>query len=129
MDTKIEDEQSSAVDVNKNFKKSTFFLFEAKETLNFTITPAFLKVANEIVTLYSSKTLSITTNRNAINLINDVGPKSVVELYENKSGDDSNNAILIHSKTFENEDSCPNSPSKIIYMNSEYDEANDDVDR
>lgn len=128
MDPKVQNETN--IELSKSFKKSTYFLLDAKETLNITITPAFLKIVNEILTVYSSKTLSIMTNTKSINLINDIGPKTTVELYENKGNEDLESIVLIHSKTYENEDSCPNSPSRMIYMIPEFsEEANEDRDR
>ncbi|KAF5301566.1 hypothetical protein FQR65_LT08871 [Abscondita terminalis] len=114
VDCKMQSARPS-VDLTKRFKKSTYFLIDAKETLNITITPAFLKVLNEVITLYSSKTLSIKSNTASINFLNDVGPKTVIELYEKRGTESLENDVLIHTKTYENEDSCPNSPSKIAH--------------
>lgn len=70
------------------------------------------------------------TNTKSINLVNDIGPKAIVELYETKSTEETDDNILIHAKTYENEDSCPNSPTKGVYMIPELnEEMNDDRDR
>ncbi|KAF5273457.1 hypothetical protein FQA39_LY07474 [Lamprigera yunnana] len=112
LDCKVQSARPS-VELSKRFKKSTYFLIDAKETLNITTTPAFFKILNEIITVYSSKTLSIVSNTNSISFVNDVGPKTVIELYECKGTESLEDNVLLHSKTYENEDSCPNSPSKI----------------
>ncbi|KAK4883024.1 hypothetical protein RN001_006343 [Aquatica leii] len=125
IDCRIQSARPS-VELAKRFKKSTYFLIDSKETLNITITPAFLKVFNEIFTVYSSKTLSIMPNTTSINFFNDVGPKTVIELYECRGTESLENNVLIHTKAYENEDSCPNSPSKIVHEFTE--DNNDDKD-
>lgn len=97
----------------KKFEKSTYIIIDAKEKLDITITPTLLKIFTELCTEYSSKTLSIAGSRKTIKLINDIGPHSKMELYENCG--DAEQKTLLCSKTFENQDSCPNSPSKQIY--------------
>ncbi|XP_045467694.1 vacuolar protein sorting-associated protein 13C-like [Harmonia axyridis] len=96
-----------------NYKKALYFLLDSKEVLNITLTPTVLKLLKDMFTLYSTKTLSIINDRSAINLVNDIGPKSRVELYEKCSSDGKEEEdILICVKTFENLDSVPNSPLK-----------------
>lgn len=113
-----------------NYTKSTYILIDAKEVLNVTLTPTFLKVVNELFTIYSNKTLSVITNKKTINLTNDIGPQSKVELYEKKSVESYEDDALICVKTFENQDSVPNSPSKSIYYVSDFSEdVNEDKDR
>lgn len=114
---------ASAVETATNYKKSTYILVDAKDILNITITPAFMKVLNEIFTIYSNKTLSIVANKKSINLINDIGPHTKVEIYENKTTESTDEAaILVCSKTYENQESCPNSPTKSVYYSSDYNE-------
>ncbi|RZC35875.1 vacuolar protein sorting-associated protein 13A-like, partial [Asbolus verrucosus] len=111
------------------YTKSTYILVDAKETLNVSITPTFLKVLNELFTIYSNKTLSVVTNKKSINLVNDIGPHSKVELYEKKSEENDEEDVLICVKTFENQDSVPNSPTKSIYYIADFsEEANEDKD-
>ncbi|EEZ98160.2 hypothetical protein TcasGA2_TC000586 [Tribolium castaneum] len=112
-----------------SYTKSTYVLIDAKEVLNVTITPTFLKVMNELLTIYSNKTLSVITNKKTINLTNDIGPQSKVELYEKKSVESYEEDALICVKTFENQDSVPNSPSKSVYYVSDFSEdVNEDKD-
>ncbi|KAK9700319.1 hypothetical protein QE152_g31313 [Popillia japonica] len=113
-----------------NYKKSTYILIDAKDSLNFTITPTFLKVLNELFTLYSNKTLSIAYNKKSINLINDIGPHTKVELFENRGSKSIENSFLMCSKTYEPLDSCPNSPSKSNYLITDFinDDFTDDRD-
>lgn len=87
---------------------------DAKETLNVTLTPRFLKVFNELLTMYSNKILSVNSHRSVINLTNDIGPKSKIELYEKQldNVDNVEGNILLHVKTYENQESLPNSPTK-----------------
>ncbi|KAB0792527.1 hypothetical protein PPYR_14486 [Photinus pyralis] len=125
LDSKLQSARPS-VELTKRFKKSTYFLIDTKESLNITITPAFLKVLNEIFTVYSSKTLSIMPITKSINLLNDIGPKTVVELYESKGTELLQEKVLVHSKAYENEESCPNSPTKTVQDFIE--ESNDDRD-
>ncbi|KAK5650330.1 hypothetical protein RI129_001359 [Pyrocoelia pectoralis] len=125
LDSKLQSARPS-VELTKRFKKSTYFLIDTKESLNITITPAFLKVVNEIFTVYSSKTLSILPITKSINLLNDIGPKTIVELYESKGSELLEDNVLVHAKTYENEDSCPNSPTKIVQDFIE--DTNDDRD-
>lgn len=94
----------------KKSEKSTYIIVTATERLDITITPTLLKVISEIFAEYSSKTLSVGGNRKNIKLVNDIGPHSMIELYENSN--DSEQQVLICIKTFENLDSLPNSPSK-----------------
>lgn len=98
---------------SKKFEKSTYIVIDAKEKLDVTITPNLLKVLTEICTEYSSKTLSVAGNRKSIKLVNDIGPHSTIELYENCGDAEQKN--LICSKTYENQESFPNSPSKQVY--------------
>lgn len=98
---------------SKKFEKATYIIIDAKEKLDVTITPNLLKIFTELCTEYSSKTLSISGNRKMIKLVNDIGPNSRIELYENCG--DAEQKTLICLKTYENQDSYPNSPSKQIY--------------
>ncbi|XP_017782614.1 PREDICTED: vacuolar protein sorting-associated protein 13A-like [Nicrophorus vespilloides] len=107
------------------YKKATYVLLDSKDTLNFTITPTFLKVFNDVYNMYSNKTLSIANSSKAINLINDIGPQSKVELFENKGNENDADSVLVVSKTYEKEDSCPNSPSRGCYLIGDF---NDDLD-
>lgn len=98
--------------------------------LNLTVTPTFLKILNEIFTVYSNKTLSIIGNTKSINLINDIGPQTKVELYENRGKEGNDESMLMCSKTYENQDSCPNSPTKSIYYSTDLNDDNiDEKDR
>lgn len=119
---KLKTPETSAAEATANYKKSTYVLIDAKDVLNITITPAFMKILNEIFTIYSNKTLSIVTNKKSINLINDIGPHTKVAIYENKNTESIDDAILVCSKTYENQESCPNSPTKSVYYSSDYNE-------
>lgn len=99
----------------KKFEKSTYVIVDAKEKLDVTVTPTLLKVLTDICTEYSSKTLSIGDNRKSIKLTNDIGPHTKIELFENSDTGDAEQKTLVCSKTYENQDSCPSSPSKQIY--------------
>ncbi|KAK9875024.1 hypothetical protein WA026_005834 [Henosepilachna vigintioctopunctata] len=95
------------------YKKATYFLIDSKEVLNVTITPSVLKLFRDLFTLYSNKTLSIMSSKNSINLTNDIGPDTKIELYEKSMTNNlQDNEILLCTKTFENLDSAPNSPVK-----------------
>lgn len=127
-------EQRNDGNLMANYKKSIYILIDSKETLNLTITPQFLKVTNELFTIYSNKTLSIIHGGNSavINLTNDIGPKTVAELYEKKScheGNSNEEEILLCSKTYENQDSLPNSPVRNVYYEYNSNDINDDRDR
>ncbi|GJQ74448.1 hypothetical protein Trydic_g21318 [Trypoxylus dichotomus] len=112
-----------------DYKKSTYVLVDVRDPLNITITPTFLKVLNDLVTLYSNKTLSISYSRRAISLINDIGPNTKVELFENRGSKAIENSHLMCSKTYEPLDSCPNSPSRNPYLITDYmDDYMDDRD-
>lgn len=91
----------------------------ATDMLNFTVTPTFLKVFNELVAQYSSKIVSVKLDRNALTLVNDIGPQSRVELYEKNTNEDGKDS-LVGCKKFEIEESPPNSPIKpvIFYQES-----------
>lgn len=117
--------ENSIIETNTNFEKSTYILIDGKDILNITITPTFLKVLNDIITIYSNKTLSIVGNKRCINLVNDIGPQSKIELYENRGTEEKENNVLVCFKTFENQDSYPSSPVK-NYFNEE---SNEDKDR
>lgn len=110
-----------------NYKKATYFLIDARDVLNLTVTPSFIKVLNEIFTMYSNKTLSIGSNKKSVNLVNDIGPQTKVELFENKGTESNENNVLVCLKTYENQDSAPNSPSK-SYLNTDLADDNDDKD-
>jgi hypothetical protein len=70
------------------------------------------------------------TNKKSINVVNDVGPQSKVELYEKKGDNNEAEDTLICVKTFENQDSAPNSPSKGMYYMVDFSEdINEDKDR
>lgn len=113
------------VSASRKFEKSTYIVVDAKEKLDITVTPALLKLLTEICTEYSNKTLSVVDNRKTIKLINDIGPHSIIELYENCGDAEQKN--LICSKTYENQDSNPNSPSKQVYSLSGFsDDTNED---
>lgn len=129
-----------------HYKKAIYILVDSKEVLNVTITPSLLKVLNELFTIYSNKTLSIiNSNLPAVNLTNDIGPKTKVELYEKKSkecsetsqnnnnsnnGSNADESVLLCSKTYENQDSCTNSPTKSVYYSYDYNGTDvDDKDR
>ncbi|XP_044757951.1 vacuolar protein sorting-associated protein 13A-like [Coccinella septempunctata] len=109
-----------------NYKKALYFLVDSKEVLNITLTPTVLKLLKDMFTLYSTKTLSIANDRNAIHLVNDIGPKSRIELYEKRTFDDKEDEdFLICAKTFENIDSAPNSPVKSNFSAFNNDQNND----
>nr|XP_022904021.1 vacuolar protein sorting-associated protein 13C-like [Onthophagus taurus] len=111
----------------KNYKKSTYFLIDAKDILNITVTSTFFKVLNELFTVYSNKTLSITYDK-SINIVNDIGPLTKVELFENKGTKSVENSTLVCSKTYEMQDSCPNSPTKSVYLSTDFLDDLDDRD-
>lgn len=96
--------------------KSTFVLFESREVLNVTITPIFLRLFNDLLNSYSKKTLIVLANKDLINILNDIGPETKVELYEKQSFNSSEEDILICTKTFENQDSPPTSPNKALFL-------------
>lgn len=134
----MKSEQEHQEESTSDYKKSIYVLIDSKETLNLTITPAFLKILNELFTVYSNKTLSIINNSpiTVINLINDIGPKTKVELYEKKTkevvdsnGGNNDDSVLLCSKTYENQDSCGNSPTKSIYYSYDGGDASDEKDR
>lgn len=128
-DEKKSKSSNTNVQPMQNYKKSTYILLDAKEKLNFTVTPAVLKLFNDMIIVYSSKTLS-SSSRTSINVVNDIGPQSKVELFENTDYEDEDRKILICSKTYENEDSCPNSPIKSTFVVPGFSEdTNDDRDR
>lgn len=78
----------------------------------------FFQVFNELVAQYSSKIVSVKQDRKAINVTNDIGVHTRVELYEKKT-EETDKDILISMKKFENEDSAPNSPTRnLIYQES-----------
>lgn len=80
--------------------------------------------------MYSNKTLSVGCSHNSINLVNDIGPQSKTELFETLDFSENGKKILICSKTYENQDSCPNSPCKQMFMTSGFSEdTNEDRDR
>lgn len=110
----------------KKFEKSTYIIVDAKEKLDLTVTPSLMRVVTELCTEYSSKTLSIVGNRKTVKVVNDIGPHSKVELFENCDGD-AERKVLICSKTYENQDSPPSSPSKLVYSLGGYsDDVNED---
>lgn len=114
---------------NANLKKSTYFLVDAKETLNITITPSLLHLLKEIFTSYSTKTLSIAINNKSIGLVNDICPHATVELFEQNEDDQKQKTTLISSKTYENEESCPNSPTKYFFNPEFTEDTNEDKER
>lgn len=141
------EQQESPDESLNNYKKAIYILIDSKEVLNLTVTPSLLTVLNELFTIYSNKTLSIiNSNLPIMNLTNDIGPKTRVELYEkknkestdtsqnaNNNGNGGNNAdesILLCSKTYENQDSGTNSPTKSVYYSYHYNGGDvDDKDR
>lgn len=127
-DEEIE-ENEKPKDNEADFHKSFYFLMDAKETLNLTITPNALRVINELITQYSNKIISVRSNKKSINLVNDIGPQTKIELYE-KHNDNSEESRLIGTKKFENEESAPNSPNRSNYFTADYSESSyDDKDR
>lgn len=105
-----------------------YILVDAKDTLNVTITPVFLKVLNELYVMYSTKILSVLDNRKSITLTNDIAPQTKIELYE-KTSNDADGNYLISVKTYEKEESVPNSPTKTGYFVPSFiDNMNDDKD-
>ncbi|XP_057653630.1 intermembrane lipid transfer protein VPS13A-like [Diorhabda carinulata] len=104
---------------NMIFNKSYYILLDAKETLNVTLTPTFLQVANELFTQYSNKIISVKNDRKLVILLNDVGPNTKIELYEKINAEDNK---LICTKRFENEDSAQNSPTNNMYLDGSYDD-------
>lgn len=94
----------------KKWEKSTYVIFTGTERLDFTITPTFLKIVSDLVTEYSGKTLSVICDRNNIKLVNDIGPNSTIELHENSG--DAEQKTIICTKTYEKQDSPPNSPTR-----------------
>ncbi|XP_063908904.1 intermembrane lipid transfer protein VPS13C-like isoform X2 [Zophobas morio] len=112
-----------------NYTKSTYILIDAKEVLNVSVTPTLLRVLSELLTIYSNKTLSVVTNKKSINLINDIGPQSKVELYEKKNDENGEDDTLVYVKPFENQDSAPSSPNKSVYYSVDFNEdINEDKD-
>ncbi|CAH1186159.1 unnamed protein product [Phyllotreta striolata] len=106
--------------------KAYYVLLDAKETFNVTVTPTLIHVLNELVAQYSSKIISVTSDRKSIAVSNDVGPRSAVELYEKISGEENK---LLCIKKFENDDSAPGSPCKYNSYVPEYSDGNyDDKD-
>ncbi|XP_030755861.1 vacuolar protein sorting-associated protein 13A-like [Sitophilus oryzae] len=102
----------------ESFSRCLYVLVNAKDPLNITLTPAFLKIFNELVLQYSTKIISVKLDRKSINVSNDIGPHTKVELYE-KQSDGEKKDILISLKKFENEDSPPTSPTKhLMYQES-----------
>ena len=94
------------------------------------MTPTLLRVLSELLTIYSNKTLSVVTNKKSINLINDIGPQSKVELYEKKNDENGEDDTLVYVKPFENQDSAPSSPNKSVYYSVDFNEdINEDKDR
>lgn len=84
----------------------------------------------ELFTSYTTKTLSISGNSKSVVLVNDIGPHTTIELFEQNEEDPYQNSKLIYSKTYENEESCPNSPTK-YFLHPEYSEdtTNEDKER
>lgn len=102
---------------------------DAKETLNFTVTPNCLKIVNELITQYANKILSVRMNKKQISLINDIGPQTKIELFEiqNENPEEHRRICL---KKFENDDSLPNSPNKCTFSLPDYLDSNfEDKDR
>lgn len=81
---------------------------------------------NEILTMYSNKTLSLASNKKSVNIINDIGPQTKVELFERRNEEETEQKVLIGSRTYENQDSCPNSPSRYYFSNDFNDDLPDD---
>ncbi|XP_066252577.1 intermembrane lipid transfer protein VPS13A-like [Euwallacea similis] len=102
----------------QQFVKGAYLIINAKDVLNITITPTFLKVFNELIAQYTSKIVSVKQDRKSINVTNDVGPHTRIELYEKKS-EGTEADTLISIKKFENEESPPNSPTtQMFYQES-----------
>lgn len=97
--------------------------------MDISITPTFIKMMNELLVDYSNKTLSISGTPSSIKLLNDIGPQSKIELFENINSGDTEKNVLICSKTYEKQDSCPNSPAKHIFTSDFNDDTNEDKDR
>lgn len=84
---------------------------------------------NELITHYTTKIISVRSNRKQLTIINDIGPQTKIELYEVQD-ENPEEQKRIGFKKFENEDSLPNSPSKsTMSMQDYYDSNFDDKDR
>ncbi|XP_025830546.1 vacuolar protein sorting-associated protein 13C [Agrilus planipennis] len=94
------------------FEKATYVILDGKETLNITITPSLLKVIKDLNISYFGKTLSMIHNKSSINIVNEIGPNTKIELLRRNSKDNSEEYVLLDSKTYESQDSYPSSPTR-----------------
>lgn len=115
--------------MTSNYNSSFYILVDAKESLNWTVTPQSLKIISELITQYSNKIISVRINKKQLSLQNDIGPHTKVELYEVKNENPEEHRRICLKK-FENDDSVPNSPNKSTFSMQEYlDNTFDDKDR
>ncbi|XP_050293548.1 intermembrane lipid transfer protein VPS13C-like [Anthonomus grandis grandis] len=122
-----DEEEENLISVNERpkqhpeehkFHSCVYFLVNAKDCLNLTITPAFLRLFSELMAQYSSKIFSVKSLRKTIEVTNDIGPQTKVELFE-KNSEKGGKDVLINVKRFEAEDSIPNSPTRhLVYHES-----------
>ena len=73
--------------------------------------------------------MSIVGNKTSINLVNDIGPGTKIELLEYRAIGQQEENVLICSKTFETADSCPNSPMKEKLTSGEFEDDTGDEDK
>ncbi|KAH1005296.1 hypothetical protein HUJ04_006309 [Dendroctonus ponderosae] len=109
----LESSRPKKANPEATFGKCLYVILNSRDTLNVTVTPTFMKVFNELVAQYSSKIVSVNQDRKAISVTNDIGPQSRVELFEKKSKSTEPDTLL-RMKKFENEESAPNSPCKLM---------------
>lgn len=122
-------EENDTKQTNYNYHHTFYILVDAKETLNFTLTPNSLKVLNELITQYSNKIISVRMNKRQISLVNDIGPHTKIELFEVQTENPEEHRRICLKK-FENDDSLPNSPTKSGFSLPDYLDTNfDDKDR
>lgn len=104
---------------NSGEKCAVYALIDSKDKLNITLTPQCMRVIMDIVTHFSQRTLPVTDYHdtiligyeNDINLINDIGPGSKVELVSHSEQDLAGNDRIIISANYDKDYSCPSSPA------------------
>lgn len=93
-------------------RMATYILIDSRDPLNITLTSQAVSLLYQIMVSYTDRlALRINTAMDkSIILVNDIGPKSKVELLRKAEGDSEN--VVVCSKTFEKVDSGRSSPAK-----------------
>lgn len=119
MGMKAESIDSGLESENVSDKMATYIMIESRDLLNITLTPQSMKVIYDLANNFTQKIISIVDYQtvlgvdyeNPINLINDIGPGSRVELVSHAELDITGNDRVIAFANYDKDYSCPSSPA------------------